>query len=501
MANNYLDQSGGVSLEYIGKKGKKNFKKGLSYESLGNKVPPHSQDAEQAVLGAMMTDNAVIPRAIELLKQDNFYIEKHKAIFEAITRLFNRSIEVDLITLSDELTKTEMLDTIGGNFYLSELMSNYPTAVNFENHVKIILEKHIKRSLIQAAGKMLANSYDDSTDALEEIDNAQSDIFTIAEKRFSASFKPINRLAHDTMEIIQELKATKKPGITGVPSGFRELDSKTGGFQNSDLIIIAGRPSMGKTALALSMARNAAVDHNIPVGIFSLEMSNSQLVMRLVSAEARINIQKIRTGMISNDDYDKIAFKIGALADSKMFIDDSPALSLIELKAKSRRLKAEHGIRMIIIDYLQLMHPPKAESREREISIISRSLKQIAKELDIPIIALAQLNRGVESRSDKRPMLSDLRESGSIEQDADVVLFIYRPEEYGIMTYDDNKQDTKGTGEIIIGKQRNGPVGNARLAYIKDYARFENLAQNREEPPEIIGQYEEYVDDDEEAPF
>jgi len=498
MEHNYINESGGVSLEYVGKKGSGNFQKKMPYETLGNKVPPHSIDAEQAVLGAMMTDNSIIPRSIELLHVDNFYTEKHKHLFSAIVNLFSRGIEVDLITLSNELSKIGKLENVDGTFYLSELMSNFPTSVNFENHVKIILEKHIKRSLILAAGKMLANGYDDSKDALEEIDNAQQDIFQIAEKRFSSSFKEIKRLAHDTMEIIQELKATKNPGITGVPSGFRELDDRTGGFQNSDLIIIAGRPSMGKTALALSMARNAAIDHNIPVGIFSLEMSNTQLVMRLVSAEARVNAQKIRTGMISSQDYDKIALKIGKLADSKMFIDDSPVLSLIELKAKCRRLKAEHGIRLIIIDYLQLMHPPKAESREREISIISRSLKQVAKELDIPMVALAQLNRGVESRADKRPMLSDLRESGSIEQDADVVLFIYRPEEYGIMTYDDDKQDTKGTAEIIIGKQRNGPIGRARLAYIRDFARFENLARNMEEPPDNIVAYDDF---DEEEPF
>ena len=297
----------------------------------------------------------------------------------------------------------------------------------------------------------------------------------------------MKQLAHDTFQMITKMsEGGPTSGITGIPSGFTKLDELLGGFQKSDFIIIAARPSMGKTAMALSIARNVAVEYKMPVAFFSIEMASSQLMVRLLSAEARVNAQDIRTNRISSQDMQKLVQTIGHLAEAPLFIDDSATLTVMEIRAKCRRMKAEHDIKLVIVDYLQFVSPPKAESREREISIISRSLKQIAKELDIPVIALAQLNRSVESRSDKRPMLSDLRESGSIEQDADVVMFVNRPEQYGISTWDDGSS-TENTGELIIAKQRNGPVGDVRLAYLKSYARFENLTFHYDEPPQYLG--------------
>ncbi len=453
----------------------------LSYEALGSKIPPHSYEAETAVLGAMMLDRGAIARGIEILEPESFYNEAHKVIFETICRMFEKGVSIDIVTLSEELNKTDMLEFVGGAYHLAEINRLTPTAANIEHHARIVQEHYLKRMLINTAGRILSDSYDESTDALEEIDKAESMIFEIAEKRFNRSYNTLNKLAHETLDIISQLAERDSHELTGIPSGFKELDDLLSGFQRSDLVIVAARPSMGKTAFALSVARNVAVEFNKPIAFFSVEMAAQQLVMGLISAESKIDQQKIRSGKIDQNDLSKIVKDLGHLSKAPLFIDDSPALTLMELRAKCRRLKAEHGIEMIMIDYLQLLHPPKAESREREISIISRSLKQMAKELNIPVIALAQLNRSVESRSDKRPMLSDLRESGSIEQDADVVLFINRPEVYGIQTYDD-KTPTEGTAEIIVGKQRNGPIGTARLAYVKKYARFENLAFQFDEP-------------------
>ncbi len=448
---------------------------------IGSKVPPYSEEAEMSVLGAMLLDKHSIDKAQQLLKPESFYILKHRIIFEAIHELYVPNIGVDIVTLSEKLRNLGELESIGGTLYLVELMTKTPTTANIEHHSNIVQEKYLKRQMIQVAGTILNNCYDQTSDALEEIDRAEAEIIKIAEQRIRKSYLSLNTLAHEAYSLIEQLKEKSEPGLTGVPSGYYELDKHTGGFQKSDLIIFAGRPSMGKTALALSIARNVAKEYKIPVAFFSIEMSAIQLVIRLISAEAKIDQQKIRTGRISNKDTDLILKALGKLAGVPLIIDDSPMLTLMELKAKCRRMQVEHNIELVIIDYLQLMHPPKAESREREISIISRSLKQLAKELKIPIIALAQLNRSVESRSDKRPYLSDLRESGSIEQDADVVLFVHRPDYYGIQTYDDNSK-TEGTAEIIIGKQRNGPTGTAKLAYLKDYARFENLSYY--EPPE-----------------
>jgi len=473
-----------------------------SIDALGSRRLPHSIEAEMAVIGAMMMDRGAISKAVEILDIQSFYNEANREIFSAILNMFEKSMTIDIVSLAEELSKKNVLEAIGGPLYLSELFDKTPTAANIETHARIVQERFLKRMLINTAGKILSDAYDDSTDALEEIDKAENALFQISQKRIQKSYVSIKKVAFETIDIIQVLVEKDKKGVTGVSSGFHELDKITGGFQKSDLIIIAARPSMGKTAFALSIARNAAVEYQVPIAFFSVEMAAIQLVIRLLSAEAKINGNNIRTGNINQKDFAKIAQTIGRIADSPIVIDDSPSLTIMELRAKARRLIAEYQIKMIIVDYLQLMRSPKAESREREISIISQSLKQLAKELNIPVIALAQLNRGVESRQDKRPMLSDLRESGSIEQDADVVMFIHRPEQYGIATIGD--KSSEGIAEIIVSKQRNGPTGSVQLAYKKDYARFENLQFGFQEPPSDIGLPDDYPDDmisDEDSPF
>ncbi len=448
----------------------------------GGRIPPHSIDAEINVLGSMMLDRIAVTKAQELLQPEAFYNESHQLIFKAAIDIAEKGSTPNLMVVAEELHKTGLLEKAGGSLYLSDISSKVPTAANIDYFAHIVQEKYLKRLMITTASEIIESAYDDTSDALEEVDTAENKIFTIAEKRIHKSYMPISKLAHDAIEAIGKARERKKGVTTGVPTGYNEIDDKLGGFQNSDLIIIAGRPSMGKTAFALSVARNTAKEYNRPIAFFSIEMAAVQLVVRLISAEAKINQQKIRNGQITQPEMDKIVKSMGMLAKAPLIIDDTPSLSVMELRAKARRLMKEHNIQMILVDYLQIMSPPKAESREREISIISRTLKQIAKELNIPVVALAQLNRTVESRSDKRPMLSDLRESGSIEQDADVVMFVNRPEYYGIMTYDD-KTPTENTAEIIIGKQRNGPTGVVRLAYLKDFARFENLTLQYEEPP------------------
>ncbi len=468
------------------------------------RVPPHSDEAELAVLGAMMIDRVAVTKAIENLSEDSFYQEKHKLIFKAIVKIFERAETPDFISVSEELKSLDerkIVDIV----YLSNITLATPTSANVEQHARIVQERYLKRLLINTAGTIIANAYDDSTDALEEVDKAEKYIFEIAEKRLRKSYVGINKLTKDAYDMIAKLMVRDQKGLTGTPSGFKELDYYLGGFQKSDLIIIAARPSMGKTALALSIARNVSMQYNIPTAFFSIEMASMQLVIRLLSSESRIDQQKLRTGRISHQEDEQIIKGLGRLSNAPLYIDDSPMLPIMELRAKCRRLKAEHQIQLVIVDYLQLIMAPKSESREREISLISASLKQIAKELDIPVIALAQLNRSVDNRTDKRPMLSDLRESGSIEQDADVVMFVNRPEVYGQMHYDDaNKTPTEGTAELIIGKQRNGPTGTVRLAFQKNYARFENLAIQYVDMPEDkpIESYEyaeslEHIDDDE----
>jgi replicative DNA helicase len=441
---------------------------------------PHSAEAEAAVIGAILVSHRHISRAIELLEPDSFYNPRNKQIFESIQKLFEKNLGIDIVTVSEHLSSRGLLENVGGAFYISELANNVANAANFEDYAKIVIEKYIKRSLIEASENIIRDSRNDSTDALEEIDKAESRIFSIAEKRIKKNYATLKTLSKETYDIIKKLM--KGDLMTQcVPSGYVELDHLlSGGMHNSDLIIIAARPSMGKTALALSIARNSAMKGS-PVAFFSLEMSSNQLVTRLISAEAHVDQSKINKGFISHDEDRQIVEALGILADLPITVDDSASLTIMELRAKARRLKAENKIKLIIIDYLQLINSPKSESREREISMISRSLKQMAKELDIPVVALAQLNRLVENRPDKRPVLSDLRESGSIEQDADVVMFVNRPEYYKIKFFDkEQKYPTDGMAEIIIGKQRNGPTGTVRLVFVKQFARFENPSYDNE---------------------
>jgi replicative DNA helicase len=408
---------------------------------------------------------------VEVLDDSAFYKPAHQSIYRAMLALFEKSEPVDLITLTEELRRRGELEKIGGEYFLAELTSRVTSAANIEYHAHIVLEKALMRQLIVASSGVINKAYSEAEDALGLLDEAEQSIFDISEQRMKKSFVSMNVAVHKTMDMLQSIHG-KHSGVTGVPSGFADLDNLTGGFQASDLIIIAGRPSQGKTALVLSLARNASIIHDIPIGMFSLEMSAQQLVMRLMCAEARVDAHKVRTGRLPEDEWKKLSTSVGRLYKAKFFIDDTPALGILELRAKARRLKAEHDVGLVIVDYLQLMQGPRSQSREQEISAISRSLKALAKELNIPVIALSQLNRSVEARTDKRPALADLRESGAIEQDADVVIFVHRPEMYGID--EQQGEGTEGLAEIIIGKQRNGPVDTIKLQFVKQYARFEN---------------------------
>ncbi|HEY6906416.1 MAG TPA: replicative DNA helicase [Ignavibacteriaceae bacterium] len=442
--------------------------------------PPAATDIEASVLGAMMIEREAVPKAIELLNTNSFYLKEHKLIFDAMVSLFEAGEPIDTVTLYEELKKRNQAEESGGAVYLSRLSQNISSAANIEYHAKIILEKEILRGLITSSHEIAKAAYEGTEDAFEILDQAERKIFEITETHLKKTFISMDRAVRDALEYIEAIHSNTKQKFS-VPTGFYELDEMLGGFQKSDLIIIAARPSMGKTALALTLARNAAVDHKVPVGIFSLEMATMQLIIRMLCAEGRLNAHLVRTGKLPSEEGIKLSKNAHRLIESPLYIDDTPAQTVLEIRAKARRLKAEKDIGMIVIDYLQLMQgPSNSESREREISHISRSLKSLAKELNIPVIALAQLNRAVETRTDKRPQLSDLRESGSIEQDADVVLFLNRPEYYGIKNFMDDGSPTDGVAEVIIGKQRNGPTGDIRLAFIKEYARFENLAHARQ---------------------
>lgn len=470
---------------------KKNQQRDPNRASNYDRVPPQAIDAEKSVLGAMFLSRAAIGKVIEILDEQSFYLENHRKIFRAAIDLYERNEPVDILTVSEEMKKhpassggnpgnngdtpKSWLDEVGGSYYLTELAESVPTAANVEHYAKIVLEKALLRQLITVAADITEDSYRADEDVFDIIDRSEQRIFSLSERRLRKGFLTLDSVLHETFEEIEDLHR-RDSSVTGVPTGFKDLDDITSGFQRSDLIIIAGRPSMGKTAFSLNIARHAAVEAGVPVGIFSLEMANYQLAMRMLCSEARINSHLLRTGRLSKDDWPKLSISVGKLAAAPIYIDDSPSLNLLELRAKARRLRADKGLGMLIIDYLQLLQGPRnAESRQQEISSISRSLKALAKELNIPVVALSQLSRAVESRGgDKRPMLSDLRESGAIEQDADVVIFIYRPERYG-ETVDKDGNSIEGVAEIIIGKQRNGPVGTVKLSFLSDYARFENM--------------------------
>ncbi|PKL90321.1 MAG: replicative DNA helicase [Ignavibacteriae bacterium HGW-Ignavibacteriae-2] len=455
-------------------KGREKEKLDIDQLKAAAKQPPAVVEVEQNVLGAMLLDNDAIPKVIEVLKPEHFFDPKHKVIFNSVISLYQSNEPVDTVSLYEELKKEAKVDAAGGIVYISKLSQDISSAANVDYHSRLVLEKWILRQLISTSMEIASSAYEGRDDVFDLLDEAESKIFKISEEGTKESFTSMDKAVKEALELIEAIHSKTLSNVS-VPSGFFALDEMLGGFQKSDLVIIAARPSMGKTAFALSFARNAAIEHNVPIALFSLEMSTIQLAMRLISAEARINAHSIRTGKFKAEDGAKISRTVHKLSKAPIYIDDSPALSVLEMRAKSRRLKAEKNIGMVIVDYLQLMSAgTNVDSREREISIISRSLKALAKELNVPVVALSQLNRAVESTSDKRPMLSHLRESGSIEQDADVVLFLYRPEVYGITAYSDGSP-TEGVGEVIISKQRNGPVGDVRLKFLKDYARFENL--------------------------
>ena len=441
--------------------------------------PPAAPEIEASVLGAMMIEKEAVAKAVELLTPPVFYVKAHQLIFEAMVALFEAGEAIDTVTVYEELKKREQVDEIGGAVYLSKISQNISSAANVEYHAKILLEKEILRGLISSSHEIAKTAYDGTEDAFDLLDRAERKIFEITESHLKKSFTGMDRAVRDALEYIEAIHSKSNIKFS-VPTGFYELDEMLGGFQKSDLIIIAARPSMGKTALALTLARNAAIDNKIPIGIFSLEMSTMQLIIRMLCAEGRLNAHLVRTGKLPTEEGVKLSKNAHKLIEAPIYVDDAPAQTILEIRAKARRLKVEKNIGMIIIDYLQLMQgPSNSESREREISYISRSLKSLAKELNIPVIALAQLNRAVEARSDKRPQLSDLRESGSIEQDADVVMFLNRPELHKIKQFDDGSS-TENVAEVIVSKQRNGPIGDIKLAFIKEYARFENLAHARQ---------------------
>ena len=426
-----------------------------------------------SILGGILLDNDAINRVLDILVPDDFYRESHRKIMRAMIELNEHREPCDLITLTTILKKKGELEEIGGGAYLATLVDYVPTAANIAYYSRIVKEKALARNLINAATEIVTEGYDEQIEIEQLLDKAQKIIFDLSENKIKTPYHQLNTILKDSIRHIEEL-FEKKDHVTGVPTGFVDLDQKTAGFQRGDLVIIAGRPSMGKTAFALNIAQYASVHAHPrhPVAIFSLEMSKEQLVTRLLCSEARVDASRLRTGHLVEGEWEKILRGAERLFDAKIFIDDTPAISVLEMRAKARRLRAEHGIGMIVVDYLQLMRGSGTpESRQQEISEISRSLKALAKELSVPVIALSQLNRGLESRTDKRPMMSDLRESGAIEQDADVIMFVYRDE-----VYKKDNPDVKGKAEIIIGKQRNGPIGTVELTFLGEYTRFENYA-------------------------
>jgi len=447
------------------------------------KLPPQNLEAEQMVLGAILIENEAINNVTSILMPEDFYKDIHRRIFNVMLEMFERREAIDLVTLSDALRGKMGLEAVGGASYLATLVSLVPTAANIKYHARIVREKSVLRHLIHASTDIITQCYDDSRtiESVDELLNiAERSIFEIAQKEIGAAFWPLKSIVGHSFKMVEDLYERKEM-ITGIPTGFVDLDTMTSGFQPSDLIIIAGRPSMGKTAFCLNIAAHAAIEKGKVIAIFSLEMAKEQLVIRLLGSEARVDAHKLRTGHLSERDWMPLSTAAGRLADAKIFIDDSAAISVLEMQAKARRLKAEEqGLDMIIVDYMQLMRGRGNEqSREQEISNISRSLKMLAKDLKVPVIALSQLNRAVETRpgKEKKPMLADLRESGAIEQDADVILFIYRDEVYNKCEcpYDgDCSCGQRGKAEVIIGKQRNGPIGKVDLTYINKFTRFEN---------------------------
>ncbi|WP_027388928.1 replicative DNA helicase [Chrysiogenes arsenatis] len=437
------------------------------------KVPPHSLEAEQAVIGSCLIDDKAIARVVEVIGYEDFYLESHRHVFQALCEMFNRGEPADYLTLSEALKRKQLLERCGGLTFLVALTSQTVSSANVTYYAKIVKEKSISRQLIEVGTEVVEKGYQSDQDSEYLLDYVENRVFAISQGRVKKSFHHIFEITKSVYLRIEALYE-KKTKITGVPSAFIDLDNMTSGFQPSDLIIIAGRPAMGKTAFALNIAQNAAQERygNHKVAVFSLEMSEEQLVMRMLCSQAGVDAGRVRTGNLNKEDWSNLALATGELSELDIFIDDTPSISVLEIRAKCRRLQADKGLDMVIVDYLQLVGGGNKESREQQISEISRSLKSLAKELHIPVLALSQLNRSVEQRADKRPMPSDLRESGAIEQDADIILFIYRDEVYHPDTADRN------IAEVIIGKQRSGPTGTAKLLFRKELTRFENLEQH-----------------------
>lgn len=458
---------------------KKNYRKKQDSNTLKveiGKVPPQSLELEEAVLGAIMVEKDAIIEVSDILKEECFYKDAHRTIYHAIIALSQKLEPIDLYTVTEQLRRTNELDDVGGAPYLAALTQKVGSAAHLEYHAKIIIQKYIQRELISASTNIQNKAFNDDEDVEELINFSEQQIFKIAEGNLKTDTMPISAIVKEAIKNIEE-SGKREDGLSGVPSGFTELDRLTSGWQKSDLIIVAARPSMGKTAFVLSMARNMAVEHNKAVAMFSLEMSNVQLVNRLLVSESEIPSEKIRNGKLSNDEWLQLHDKITNLSNAQIYIDDTPALSIFQFRAKCRRLREQHKIDIVIIDYLQLMTGPTETkgNRQEEVSMISRSLKAIAKELEIPIIALSQLSRAVETRGgNKRPVLSDLRESGAIEQDADIVMFIHRPDYYGLLE-DENNNSTVGVAEIIVAKHRNGALEDVKLRFRKEFARFSDL--------------------------
>lgn len=438
------------------------------------KIQPQAVDLEEAVLGALMLDKEALTDVIDILKKDSFYKEDHQVIFEAIVDLFQKSEPIDILTVTQELKRRGQLEVVGGPFYIAQLTNRVASSANVEFHARIIAQKHIQRELIKISSDTIKQAYDETIDVFDLLDSAEAKLFEVAEGNIRKSYEDMNKLLHKAIKQLEAI--SKMDGTSGVPTGFANLDRVTGGFQKSDMVVMAARPGMGKTAFVLSMARNAAVDYKKGVAIFSLEMSSLQLVNRLIANETEISGEKLKKGNLAPYEWEQLNARIGKLTNAPIYINDTPGLSVFELRAQCRRLKAEKDIQMVIIDYLQLMTTAAdgKGNREQEISTISRAIKGIAKELDIPVIALSQLSRAVETRGgDKRPQLSDLRESGAIEQDADMVMFIYRPEYYSI-TADEEGNSTQGLAELIIAKHRNGSTEDVKVRFLNHLAKFVN---------------------------
>ncbi len=456
----------------------------MSNEDL-RKLPPQSLEAEMSILGGILIDNDAINRVLEILLPEDFYRESHRKIFQAMMRLSDQREPSDLITMTDILRRQGELEEVGGAAYLATLVDYVPTAANISYYCKIVKEKAVNRKLISVATEIVTRGYDEQADVNELLDVAQKQIYEISENKLRPQYVPVQAVVKDTFKILKSLH-DRKELITGTPTGYTDLDTMTAGFQPGDLIIIAARPSMGKTTLALNIAQYASAESKkkIPSAIFSLEMGKEQLVMRFFASIARVDFGKMRTGHFQDSDWPRLTRAAGVLHDSKIFIDDTPAISVLELRSKARRLKSEHDIGLIIVDYLQLMRGgTNPESRQQEISEISRSLKALAKELNVPVVALSQLNRELEKRGDKRPMMSDLRESGAIEQDADVIMFVYREAVYCESCRKRDGSCTEGherNAELIIGKQRNGAIGTVKLAFLGEHTRFENLSDRND---------------------